>query len=212
MHSELPLAAKTLLLAYHLDKQRLTHRRFLGIVLRGAVLTELSAGGLLIDSDGKAKAVATSRPVDPVLAGAFDEISSSRPASWKNWVRRNARDTFGLVRDDLAARGVIEVESRRTLGVFQTDRITPTDPAAVQQLQRHVVDVLFGSTPVHEVDREDAALIGLAGAGELLRKHASIGELWKQRKRIKALAEHGGDAVPATKVVIDRIRAAAANA
>ncbi|MEV0699078.1 GPP34 family phosphoprotein [Saccharopolyspora sp. NPDC050389] len=172
---ELSLAAKAFLLAYDADKQDLTRKRHLGIVLRGAVLAELAIAGLLVDSGGKAEVSAAFRPADPFLADALAEIGDSRLAGWKSLVRRNGGATYARVRDSLVERGVIRIGSRRALGVAPVEQIIATDPAGVRELQSHVVGVLRGAVPVHEVAREDAALVGLASAGRLLRKRSVRG-------------------------------------
>ncbi|MER7013360.1 GPP34 family phosphoprotein [Saccharopolyspora sp. NPDC000359] len=207
------LTSRVFLMACDVDGKGLTNKRDLGLVLRGAVLTELAMAGLLADSAGKAAAVGADLPADLVLADALVEVRES-PVRWKKLARSHGRETYVWVRDSLIELGVIRVGSRQVLGVVPVERVTAVDPAAVRALQEHVASIVRSTVPVREIAREDAALVGLADAGNLLSKSIAAGELRKHRSRVRALAELGGPAVLAASAAVEhkrRVRLAAGN-
>jgi hypothetical protein len=75
------LPAKLYLLACDVDRHRLTDRRDLGYLLRGAVLADLSLRGCLSDDDGTAKPSSSKRSGDRVLDDVLREITEGRSRS-----------------------------------------------------------------------------------------------------------------------------------
>ncbi|HWC80056.1 MAG TPA: GPP34 family phosphoprotein [Pseudonocardiaceae bacterium] len=204
------LPEKLYLLACDVDRSRLRSSPELGVLLRGAAVAELNLRGLLTEdetSGGKVRASSNKRADDPLLDSVLTEVAEARPRSWSAWIRRGRRHSACATRRNLEAKGVIEVETRRPLGIFVSRRVTVVDPGSVAALRERVRTVLTGSAPVAEIDPADAALVALVGAGQF-RMGVSRREFRQRSRRVEELAQRGGAAVPALKTVVRRARAA----
>jgi Golgi phosphoprotein 3 (GPP34) len=200
------LADQLFLLAYDPRRQRIAGGSNHGILIRAAALEELRQAGHLGDEFGKVRA--TGRHVDDaVLAGLLREITeSTKPRPWKHWVARGEKGTYRAVRERLEERLIILVETRRVLLIFPVIRATLREPGIVDELRTRFQRILTG---VGAASAHDAALIGLAAAGELgtvlprpLRR--------QYRDRIKALSQ--GPVPPALRRIMQERKAAAASA
>jgi hypothetical protein len=148
MTADLPtrLADRAFLIAYDVQKHKLTGGDSHGQLIRAAALVELTLAGGLVDDNGKPRPTGT-RVGDPVLDAILDQISRSKARSWKHWVQADAKVTYQAVRDRLATDRVISVTEGRTLGIFPTKVVHVRDTRIVRTLitdLRHVV--LSGST------------------------------------------------------------------
>ncbi|MEU5883528.1 GPP34 family phosphoprotein [Spirillospora sp. NPDC047279] len=198
------LPARMFLLAYDLNKQRLTARSQLGYVLRGAALTELYLDGRLAERGDKP--YTDTDGADPY--GVLTQISGSRPHSWQHWVRKDHRAIVRTVREELARDGWIRVESRRVLGVFPSTRITVRDPRVVKALWGGASSALRGR-PVAHANSWDAAAVALAAAGDL-KTVLPKSDRRRHRRRIDELTARSGPAPHAVRKVIRSQRAAEA--
>lgn len=79
------LPEQIFLLACDLDRRRVP-RRDIAIVVRGALLTELSLRGCLVDEGGYVRASGTRRTGNAVLDDALRGMSEQRPHGWRGWV------------------------------------------------------------------------------------------------------------------------------
>jgi hypothetical protein len=204
------LPAKIYLLAYDVERQRVRGRN-LALVVRGALMAELSLRGCVTEENGAVRASGSRRTGDPVLDEALRTMGDDRARSWRSWLRRSARPTLAAVRRQLVSTGLIRTEPTRVLGIFPRTQVTVTDPAQVAALRDSVRDAVLGNGPVSRVSTTDATLIALVAVGEL--GTVLSGKERRQRSdRIAEFTERGGDAIPALKRVIRQIKAARAAA
>ncbi|GAA3547905.1 hypothetical protein GCM10022222_34380 [Amycolatopsis ultiminotia] len=198
MDLQLPLYAKTLLLAYDTEQRKLIRKPHLSIAVRAAILAELVETGHLTDTPTGPTVTHGSRPPDAFLAGILDDLTGSPQRSWRACVRRHRSAALKWARDDLFARGILDHHGSAATAVHE---------AAIRHLHGHLATVLRAS-PQQRVDREDSALLGLAGAARLLHRHVSLRETRLHRERIRALTDHGGTVVVEARKAIRRRRAA----
>lgn len=200
------LPARIFLLAYDVDRQRLTGDQ-LSLVVRGALLAELSLRGCLVpDEDGKVRASGTRRTGDPVLDDALRTVGEARPRSWRFWLRVGPRRTLVAVRQELASAGVISVEQGRVLGIFPRARVTVSDKAPLIAHRESLRAVVTGTGPA---STEDATLVALVAVGRLTAVLSG-----KDRKtyeaRVRELTDQATAAVPGLPKVLHEIKAARA--
>lgn len=176
--------------------------RELAVVVRGALLADLSLRGCLIEENGQVRPSPTKRTGDPLLDEALHTMSEQRPRSWKGWVKREDRRTVQAVRTRLARTGGVREVPGRTLGVIPTTKVTVTDPAEVAALRSSLRDAVTGS---RAVSTEDAVLVSLVVAGEL-RSVLRRREARDHRERIAEFTERAGEAVPALRDVVKQIK------
>ncbi|GAA0340653.1 GPP34 family phosphoprotein [Actinoallomurus spadix] len=191
------------LLAYDLDKERMTARTQLGLVLRAAALADLYLDGRLTDDGGKVK-VAAARPTgDPTLDAVLRRIADSRPRSWRRWVRTDERRIVREVRDRLEKEGWITVERRRIL----PDRVRLRERP---QVKRYATEVKAALRPAAQPDRRTAAALVLAARGELPTV-LSRRERREHRGRLEELADPLWPIARALEYDLRQKRAAAAS-
>jgi hypothetical protein len=204
------LAERVFVMACDVEKRRLSGQ-YVRLVVRGALLAELSLRGCLVEDGSTVRPSPTKRTGDPLLDDALRAMSEQRPRSWRGWVRRDTNQTVAAVRAKLASAGVIGVEPTRVLGIFPRVRITVADPARVSALRSSVLELVRGNRPVSEVSTQDAMLVSLVATGELnavLSRH----DRRAYADRIKEFDRRGGDTAPALRHVIRSIKAARAAA
>ncbi|MEV4286352.1 GPP34 family phosphoprotein [Nonomuraea bangladeshensis] len=161
------LTRSAFLLAFDLRKDRLTERGALGYLLRAAALAELLLAGNLADESGKARAL-TAPAVEPgsLPAVVWEQIANSPPRSWRRWVQKDHGKAVGVVRDELAAARLINVERRRVL-LFRVERITPRKAYVSRRLIERVGGAIRGGRPVGRLDDDVRVLAALATAARL---------------------------------------------
>jgi hypothetical protein len=199
------------LLAYDPSKQRSCAGGNLDILLRAAALTELWLDGRVTDENKKATPVAAPRSNagTDLVAVVFADLADSGPRRWQGAVTRRSRQAVGLVRDGLAARGVITTEPRRILGIFPTVRVSVRDPLARNRLKTVVDRAIAGSEPVDRVEPWVVAAATMATTVPL----NTVADRRKRRAhkdRIAALNKLSGPGVPALRRAIQGRAAAAA--
>ncbi|MEV5749545.1 GPP34 family phosphoprotein [Actinoallomurus sp. NPDC052308] len=175
------LPARLYLLAYDLDKERVTGRTQLGLVLRAAALADLYLERRLADEDGKVKVTAARPTGDPVLDAVLRQIADARPRSWRRWVRADERHIVREVRDHLEKERWIKVERRRIL----PDRVRLRERRPVKRYAAEVKAVL---RPAAQPDDRTTAALVLAARGELSTV-LSRRERREHRKRLEELAD-----------------------
>ncbi|MCO5996063.1 GOLPH3/VPS74 family protein [Actinoallomurus rhizosphaericola] len=175
------LPARLYLLAYDPDKERVTARSRLGLVLRAAALADLYLDQRLADDDGKAKVTAARPTGDPVLDAVLRRIADARPRSWRRWVRADERRIVREVRDQLEKERWIKVERRRIL----PDRVRLRERRPVK---RYAAEVKAALWPAAQADGRTTAALVLAARGELSTV-LSRRERREHRGRIEELAD-----------------------
>jgi hypothetical protein len=198
------LPARLYLLAYDVEKERLTARTQLGLVLRAAALADLYLDQRLTDDDGKA-AVAAGRPTsDPVLDAVLRQIADDRPRSWRRWVRAGERRIVREVRDQLEKDRLIKVERRRIL----PDRVLLRER---REVKRYAGEVKAALRPASHADHRTTAALVLAARGELptvLNRR----ERREHRRRLEELADPVWPVARALEYAVRQKRAAVASA
>ncbi len=197
--------ARAYLLAYDVDRERLTGRTWLGYTLRAAALADLFATGHLTDVDGRPHA-GSRRPADPVLAAVWKEISDDKPRSWERWVGRGRGEIDRAVRAQLVAARVIRVTREPTW--LRTAKIEITDPRARTRLDARVGAALRGPTPVNRLDPRDAALVAVLVIGEV-RAGVSRTQKREYATRVAAMVARGGPPMIGLKRALRAARSSA---
>jgi Golgi phosphoprotein 3 (GPP34) len=200
------LPARMYLLAYDTDKNRVTSRTQLGLVLRAAALTGLYLAGRLADDGEKAHASGDGQPTgDPLQDELLRQITGHRPRSWHHWIGRGERGAVRTVRAQLEAVGCVKVEHRAIL----PDRVELRDR---REVKRYADEVRAGlRRPAARTDPRTAALLALAARGEV-KTVVSRGERREHRRRLDELAVHTGPIADALRKAVRSKRAAAASA
>lgn len=182
------LTRSVFLLAFDLRKEKLTQRDVLGYLLRAAALTELLLAGNLVDESGKARA-RTAPAAEPgsLPAVVWEQISSSKPRSWRRWVQKDEGKAVRVVRDELVAARLIRVERRRIL-LFPVERITPRKAYLSRRLTERVSRAIRGGQSVGQLDEDVRVLAALATAAGLKAVVPSWRETRLLRDRIQQLS------------------------
>jgi len=199
------LPARMYLLAYDTEKNRLTSRAELGLVLRAAALTDLYLSRRLADENGRPQAAGGGPTGDPLLDDIVQQIADHRPKAWYWWVGRKEHGTVRAVRDQLEAGHHIKVDRRTLL----PDRIELRDRRAVKQYADSVRAAL--RQPAARAEPRTAALLALAAPGEV-KTVVSRRERREQRQRLDELAVYTGPVADALKKALRSRRAASASA
>ncbi|RBQ21243.1 GPP34 family phosphoprotein [Spongiactinospora rosea] len=182
------IAEELLLLAHRgADGRPLIGSTELDAGIAGALLAELALTGRIDLGD---KTITARRPAVPGDAGTDPELDTvlaqiatqSRPRKPEWWVRKlhSAERRKRLLRR-LAARGVLDEERVKVLGLFPVTRYPERDPELGAAVRERVWYVLGGADP----DERTAVLIGVLRACRLDRRVFPGAD----RKRVKEIAE-----------------------
>lgn len=139
-------------------------------VLGGAVLAELGARGLVAapeDSTPGGEILhavdGAPRPVDPLIADAFDRVSRT-PTAAQVLLAAVGPGLRQPVLDRLVDRGYIHIEKRRFLGLIPTTKLLPGDITRRSELLASVREVLVdGAAPTPRIGAL-AALLSASGS------------------------------------------------
>lgn len=195
------LPARLYLLAYDVQKDKLTARMQLGVTLRAAALADLYLEQRLVDDDGKAKVAAVRPTGDPILDAVLRQIADAKPRSWRHWVRADERRIVREVRDQLQSDHWVKVEPRRIL----PDRVRVRDR---REVKRYAAEVKAALRPATGADRRTTAALVLAARGELPTV-LSRRERREHRRRLEELADPVWPVARALQYAIRQKRAAA---
>jgi golgi phosphoprotein 3 len=163
--------------------------------LAGALLLELAAAGCVTtDGDRLVAADGGDAPSDPLAAEALAAIrADEKPRRAKDWVNRLPKALKPLrarVADGLVARGVLEQERRRRLGLFESTRYPERDPGPERRLREALTEVLVtGRDP----SQREAMLISLLKAYDLVKRVVPREHRRGANRRAKEIAK--GDAI-----------------
>jgi hypothetical protein len=213
------LAGRLYLLACAVDKERPPSGLVAPHLVRAGALAELRLRGLLGDSGGPGRRdrgagatvrVLRDRAAEPALDALLDEIDAARRGrSWTWWVGHRERSTVDGVCDQLAAGEFVEVSRSKTLGLIPRTRVRVVDPAALEGLRRHVLDLIAADVDPAHLDPAEVALVALLAAGEVL----SARERRVNRRRLAEFADEAGPVPTALrKVIRDKRTSAGAGA
>jgi len=158
----------------------------LDALLAGAVLTELVLRDR-ITLDGRRVCGAEAVPTgEPLLDDALARVARERRSRTLDWWVAHLRKGLGRqVLDDLVARGLVRMESRRMFGIFPATRVPETDGVAEELIRTRLnMVVLDGVDP----DPRTAALAALLTA-PLARRVWSAADIKAARARLRALAQ-----------------------
>jgi hypothetical protein len=199
------LPARMYLLAYDTEKNRMTSRSQLGLVLRAAALADLYLSERLADDRGKAR-VADPRPTgDPLLDDLMGQIAAAnRPRSWHRWIGRQEHGAVRTVREQLEAARCLKVEHRAIL----PDRVELRDRHTVKQYADEVRAAL--RKPAARAEPRTAAVLALAARGEIktvLSRH----DRREYRERLDELAVYTGPVADELRKALRSKRASAAS-
>ncbi|WP_283135912.1 GPP34 family phosphoprotein [Rhizohabitans arisaemae] len=204
------LTQSAFLLAFDLRKGELTQRIELGHLLRATALAELLLAGNLADESGKARALTAPAAEHGALrAMVWEQVSDSKPRSWYRWVHDNGTAVL-MVRDELAAARVINVERRRVL-LFPVERITLREESPARSLAERVGRAIRGGRPVADLDEDIRVLAALAAAAQLESVLPSGREARPLRDRIRQLSAPIEPITTALRQCAEAARTAAAS-
>lgn len=179
------LPARLYLLAYDTEKNRVTARSRLGLVLRAAALTDLYLAGRVTDENGKARVTGDRRPTgDALVDQMLQQLAEHQPRSWRGWIA-HGQPAIRTVRTQLEAGLCIRVEHRRIL----PDRVELLERPAVQQYADEVHAKLSG--PASRTEPRTAAVLALAARGEISTL-ISRSERLEHREHLDELAVYTG--------------------
>jgi len=179
------LPARLYLLAYDTERNRVTARTQLGLVLRAAALADLYLAGRVTDDNGKARLTGDQRSGgDPLLDEVLQQLAEHKPRSWQGWIT-HGRPAIPTVRTQLEAGLCIRVDHRR----IRPDRVELRDRLAVEQYADEVRAELRG--PAAHTEPRTAAVLALAARGEIAIL-ISRGERREYRQRLDELAASTG--------------------
>lgn len=207
------LHAQLFLLAYDRCRGRLDGKdrwRF-GLALRTAMLTDLFLSGHLTDEDDRPRPVGVTRPWDPVLRAALDDIGDNEPKDWMNAVARDQRNVPALVRSQLEADGWLWVQRRRALGIIPSARLRLHDEDLVRGLAAQVVTALRDAIAGRPAEERPLA-VGLIGALGQLPTVFGFDEASRHYSELEGLVDRGVPPITGMRRVIDAVhRAMSAN-
>lgn len=196
------LPARLYLLAYDTEKNRLTSRTQLGLVLRAAALTDLYLAGRVTDDNGRARASGDRRFTgDPLLDELQEQIAEHRPRAWHRWIARDERGALRTVRAQLEAARLIKVEPR----VILPDRVELRDRREVKRYAEHLRAEL--RRPAARTEPRTAAVLALAARGEV-KTLISRRDRRENRRKLDELAVYTGPIADALRKAVQTKRAA----
>jgi hypothetical protein len=186
--------ASMYLLAYDLQKDRLSQRAWLDYLVRGAALGELLAGGFVAEHDGAVRPRAKGRPADEVLEQALRDVEQERPRAWRALLHQS-RATMEAVAGQLVRTGAIRPRGR---GVEALDR------GAVAALQQSARALLQEDADVTSASVDDCALAALASVVPL---HTVLTRrrTRRDRERVIALTQRVAAVVPGFERLIEQM-------
>jgi hypothetical protein len=208
---ELPqtLHGQLFLLAYDRRRNRVDgdDRWRFGLALRTAMLTDLYLTDHVQDEEGMPCPVGISRPDDPVLGAALDDIGDNAPKNWAQAVAHDQRKVPRLVRSQLEAAGWLLVQRRRMLGIIPSARLRLHDEDLVSGLADQVTAALCHAIDGRPAD-ERLLAVGLIGALGQLPTVVSFEEASRRQEELEDLVDRGVPPIPGMRQVINVVHRA----
>lgn len=201
MTTEQRLLAEDLLLAWDAEagKPRSSTSMQLPTAIGGALLLDLALRDRLrieVDVPRASSRRTGDDLLDEVAAQLRDGPPRRKLKSWVNKVGTSARRD--QVRDRLLARGLLDPEERKVLGIFPVTRHRLGDSDEVERVATEVRRVLTGGRPT---DDRTSALVALVGATAVLDRLVPRTDRRAARKRAEELAESSPVAAAARAVI-----------
>jgi len=178
--------------------------------LAGALLADLALKGR-VQADASRLFVLDPAPTgdnvqDAVLARIAEADEVQDCAYWVAEIGQKGDDLRERLLDRLVDRGILKRVEHKVLWVFETRRYSMIDGREEREIKRRIMDCLLSDTPP---SHEDAILVSLADACNLLDQMLSDKELHHLRGRIDAVA--GSEAIgQAVAETIRQVRASVA--
>jgi Golgi phosphoprotein 3 GPP34 len=208
---ELPqtLHGQLFLLSYDCRRKRVDgdDRWRFGLALRTAMLTDLYLTGHLKDEEGMPCRVELTRPGDPLLWAALDEMGDNEQTNWTRAVAQDQRSVPRLVRSQLEAAGWILVQRRRMLGIVPATRVRLHDEDLVSGLADQVAAALRNAVDGRPAD-ERLLSVGLLGALGQLPTVVGFEEAFRHYEELEGLVDRGVPPISAMRQVIDVVHSA----
>ncbi len=206
---ELPqtLHGQLFLLAYDRRRDRFdgdARWRF-GLALRTAMLADLYLTGQLQDNEGRPCPVVGTRPGDPVLCAALDDISDNTQKNWAQAVAHDQREASAIVRSQLEEVGWLEVRRRRVLSIVPSTLFRLHDPDLVSGLADQVTTALRNAVDGRPTDDRPFA-VGLLGALGQLPTVFSFEESSRHHVELEDLVDRALPPITGMRHVIDVVQ------
>ncbi len=180
-------------------------------LLAGALAAELVLRKNIALSDDKKRIVRlldSNSTGDALLDECVAKLATAkREASLQTWVSRFAsiKLLHHKAAQSLCELGILKRSTEKVLLIFNRTTYPEINPKPEQQILQRLEQAIF--TETDKLSAEDAILVSLADAGELLNRIYGRKRLKPQRARIKQIVE--GEAVgKATREVIQAIQMA----
>ena len=167
------------------------------------MLADLYLIGHLMDEAGRPSPAGITRPADPVLRAALDDIGDNAPKDWMHAVARDHRNVPGIVGSQLEADGWLWVQRRRVLGIIPCARLLLLqDDDLVRELAAHVVTALRNAIAGRAAAERPLA-VGLIGALGQLPTVFDFDEASRHYSRLEDLVDCGVPPITGMRQVID---------
>lgn len=203
------LIAEDLLVLLLDDAKGTPQTSYLDTALGGALLLELALAGA-VDASGRTwtgtrvQAVPGTQVADPVLAEAL-AVVEQKPRAASDLVGRLGKGLRAVLAERLVARGVLQREDDRVLGLFPRTRWPEADAAYEAALRADLTAVLVqGQAP----DARTGALVALLSAVD--RAHRTVPHDGVPARDVRRRAKEVADGAWAASAVKDAIAASVA--
>ncbi|WP_367048352.1 GPP34 family phosphoprotein [Streptomyces sp. Je 1-332] len=191
------LPQRLYLLCYTVDqgKFQLDNLQGRGQLLRAGALAELARDGLLDATGGRVMRRPGKAPEDAFIASVWDELPDNKPKGWLQFIHNKAHTAETPVRDQLAARGEVDVSPGKVMGLIPADRVTVAHPQEVRALQDRVRDTVLGGADPASIALDELAMAVFAAELEVTCVW-SRGDRRTHKAALKARAARFDELVP----------------
>lgn len=155
----------------------------------GALLSELGLGGRLVVQDTVLVASGDAPTGHPILDGLLAEVAASpRSRTPQEWVTHlGTSDLRDRLLTRMAEHGQVDVDRRRTLGVFAETRFPVRDIVGLWEAQQRVVAAVTTQCAPDRRTLALGALVAAAGLGKAV--FATSGDWRTLRGRMRSMTE-----------------------
>lgn len=175
------------------------------MALAGAVIAELLMDQrIAISADRKelVELLDATPYGDPVIDTCLEKIrTAKRRARAQSWVSKlcGIKDLIHVAARQLVERKIVRADEDTVLLLFKRRVYPQINPVPEREILKRLAEAILTDTP--KVDPRTIVLLALAKGGNLLRRGFKSGDLWRRRKRIKAVINGEGIAVTARDAV-----------